>query len=62
MIDGRTVMEIAGEPRAVDEIAQLWGYLQSRLDGRRNTLLSVVAPAPQQRLFGTARVGVQENA
>jgi chromosome partitioning protein len=62
MIDGRTVMEIAGEPRAAEEIAQLWGYLESRLDGRRNTLLSVVPPAPQQRHFGTARTGLQENA
>jgi len=34
MIDGRTVMELPGASRSADEIAQLWAYLQSRLDRR----------------------------
>jgi chromosome partitioning protein len=31
MIDGRTVMEIPGEPRSAEEITQLWDYVASRL-------------------------------
>jgi chromosome partitioning protein len=31
MIDGRTVMEIAGDPRSADEIRQLWFYVSGRL-------------------------------
>ena len=33
MIDGRTVMEIAGDERSAAEIMQLWDYLARRLDG-----------------------------
>ena len=32
MIDGRTVMELAGNRRSVEEITQLWTYLAERLD------------------------------
>ena len=32
MIDGRTVMELSGNRRSVDEITQLWSYLADRLD------------------------------
>jgi chromosome partitioning protein len=32
MIDGRTVMELAGNRRSVDEIAELWEYLADRLE------------------------------
>lgn len=32
MIDGRTVMELAGAARATQEIAKLWRYLEERLD------------------------------
>ncbi len=31
MIDGRTVMEIAGDARSADEIMQFWDYLARRL-------------------------------
>jgi len=31
MIDGRTVMEIAGDERSADEIRQLWAYVAGRL-------------------------------
>ncbi|HUK10453.1 MAG TPA: ParA family protein [Stellaceae bacterium] len=48
MIDGRTVMEIPGEPRAAGEIAMLWEYLYRRLLGEHRTLLAsdaaLVAP------------------
>jgi chromosome partitioning protein len=40
MIDGRTVMEIPGEPRAAQEIAMLWEYLYRRLTGEHRTLLA----------------------
>jgi chromosome partitioning protein len=33
MIDGRTVMELPGESRSAEEIAELWDYLAERLDG-----------------------------
>jgi chromosome partitioning protein len=62
MIDGRTVMEIAGEPRAAEEIAQLWAYLDNRLGGRRARLLSADVPAGQPRLFGSAGSALREGA
>jgi hypothetical protein len=31
MIDGRTVMELSGNRRSVEEIAGLWDYLAARL-------------------------------
>jgi len=45
MIDGRTVMEIPGEPRAAGEIAMLWEYLYRRLLGEHRTLLASDAAA-----------------
>ena len=46
MIDGRTVMEIPGETRSVEEIADLWTYLRSRLGGglTRRALPSLPGP------------------
>jgi chromosome partitioning protein len=41
MIDGRTVMELACNPRSSEEIAQLWDYIADRLD-------RCVRPAPTQ--------------
>lgn len=32
MIDGRTVMELSGNPRSTEEIERLWEYLSERLD------------------------------
>jgi chromosome partitioning protein len=40
MIDGRTVMEIAGDPRSADEVRRLWDYVGSRLAALR------LIPAP----------------
>ena len=39
MIDGRTVMEIAGDDRSASEIAQLWEYLARRLSRDFRTML-----------------------
>jgi chromosome partitioning protein len=61
MIDGRTVMEIPGEPRAAEEIGLLWDYLDNRLELRRPTMLAA-APQPREpRTFGTATIAVQET-
>lgn len=40
MVDGRTVMELPGANRAAGEVAELWSYVQDRLqaDARRNEL------------------------
>ncbi|HUZ71673.1 MAG TPA: ParA family protein [Stellaceae bacterium] len=39
MIDGRTVMEIAGDTRSAAEIAQLWEYLERRINRDFRTML-----------------------
>ena len=39
MIDGRTVMEIAGDERSGSEIMQLWDYLSRRLNRDYRTML-----------------------
>lgn len=39
MIDGRTVMEIAGDARSASEITQLWDYLERRLSHDNRTML-----------------------
>ncbi len=39
MIDGRTVMEIPGRSKSVEEIEQLWEYLDNRLRGNFRTML-----------------------
>jgi hypothetical protein len=49
MIDGRTVMEIPGEPRAAAEIEQLWAYLRQRLEGENRTLFGVDRDANVRR-------------
>ncbi len=56
MIDGRTVMEVPGEPRSALEIAQLWEYLENRLKGEHRTLLpaemfSTASRPPMQPAF-----------
>jgi len=39
MIDGRTVMEVPGEARSAQEVAQLWEYLANRINRDYRTLL-----------------------
>src|SRR3546814_19824636 len=47
IIDGRTVMELPGDSRSAEEVAELWGYLRDRLQGgapRRRRLPAIPAP------------------
>ncbi len=39
MIDGRTVMEIAGSSRSAEEVHRLWTYLKGRLKGDHRTTM-----------------------
>ncbi len=57
MIDGRTVMELACNPRSSEEIAQLWDYLADRL-------ARCARPAQVERpgAVATARPGVAAYA
>ncbi len=51
MIDGRTVMEIAGDERSAGEIMQLWDYISRRLTNDHRTMLPnalYVAPPPAE--------------
>ena len=51
MIDGRTVMEIAGDDRSANEIMQLWDYIARRLSNDHRTMLPngmFVAPPPAE--------------
>ncbi len=57
MIDGRTVMELPGASRSASEIAQLWTYLQSRLERQPQypgmpLVPGFAAPAPPLPAFG----------
>ena len=45
MTDGRTVMEIPGAARAVEEITDLWGYVRERLESQ---IKGPSLPAPSQ--------------
>jgi len=50
MIDGRTVMEVAGDDRSAGEVTQLWDYIGRRLTRDYRTMLptgmTLPAPAP----------------
>jgi chromosome partitioning protein len=52
MIDGRTVMELACNPRSVEEITQLWDYLADRLERTTRP-----APSPAAGVGAAARPG-----
>ncbi len=56
MIDGRTVMEVAGKSRSPDEIAALWTYLKNRLqrNSRRLESLRKAASAESKRSASAA--------
>jgi len=43
MIDGRTVMELAGNEQSAREIEQLWAYLDQRLAAK---LATIPSPTP----------------
>ena len=49
MIDGRTVMELSGNRRSVEEITQLWSYLADRLERCTRSRGSSPHPGPAAR-------------
>ena len=48
MIDGRTVMEIAGDERSAAEVSQLWDYVSRRLNRDYRTMLPSEMAVPAQ--------------
>jgi chromosome partitioning protein len=55
MIDGRTVMELPGQSRSTDEIAELWKYLNNRLSGfARPQTMPQLPPMPPAGKLATA--------
>jgi chromosome partitioning protein len=58
MIDGRTVAEIKGEARSAEDIAVLWEYIGSRLNGETRTLLSSTLSTPSP--IAQAQVQVEQ--
>ena len=59
MIDGRTVMELSGGTRSAAEIAKLWKYLATRLDGNVQLTLLPSPPPTTERVFAVAGGGRQ---
>ncbi len=59
MIDGRTVMELPGDSKSSDEIAQLWDYLRARLKGflRPVRLPTLPLTVPAGATFSDAKAG-----
>ncbi len=64
MIDGRTVMELAGKRRSVDEITRLWSYLADRLDRctRSRESRSYPGPAAHNRPLAAYNGPAKETA
>lgn len=56
MIDGRTVMELPGESKSAEEIAELWDYLRARLRGflRPKRIPSLPAALPSEVVYAKA--------
>ena len=64
MIDGRTVMELSGNRRSIEEVAGLWEYLADRLerctrDGAANDLADLPA---QNRMLASYGGSAKETA
>jgi len=64
MIDGRTVMEVFPESKSAEEIADLWDYINDRLEKNfRRTVFQSSGSTPlrrqhvQQNGFGRKQVG-----
>jgi len=64
MIDGRTVMELTGNRRSVEEITQLWSYLADRLDRctRPRESRSYPGPAAHNRPLAAYNGPAEETA
>lgn len=64
MIDGRTVMELAGESRSAQEIEALWTYISGRLTGNKiHAALPALPSRPAvQGVFALAGAGRHKQA
>ena len=56
MIDGRTVMELTGKSRSKAEIAELWEFLNRRLNGTSMKPMQSVRPAKSPSQNGRGKV------
>jgi chromosome partitioning protein len=56
MIDGRTVMEVAGDERSATEIMQLWDYIGRRISRDFRTMLpaGIFTPEPDKVAAGSS--------
>ncbi len=62
MIDGRTVMELPGQSRSADEIAELWKYLNNRLNGfARSHAMPQLPPMPPNGKLAAAVGAVRHD-
>jgi len=62
MIDGRTVMEVPGEARSAEEIAQLWEYLANRINRDFRTMMPLnMMTMPSKPEFEAPEMGASEQ-
>jgi chromosome partitioning protein len=56
MIDGRTVMEVAGDERSATEIMQLWDYIGRRISRDFRTMLpsGMFSQEPDKAVAGSS--------
>ena len=61
MIDGRTVMELSGRSRSRQEVAELWDFLNRRLNGSALKPMQSVRPAKKTAPVASAIVNGSEE-
>ncbi len=61
MIDGRTVMELSGRSRSRQEVAELWDFLNRRLNGSALKPMQSVRPAKKTAPVAAAIVNGSEE-
>ena len=61
MIDGRTVMELSGRSRSRQEVAELWEFLNRRLNGSALKPMQSVRPAKKTAPVASAVVNGSEE-
>ena len=61
MIDGRTVMELSGRSRSRHEVADLWDFLNRRLNGSMLKPMQSARPAKSSRVSSPRVNGAEEH-